>query len=167
MPRGWYSNGAMSGGAALDLHVHDVDFINHLFGMPKAMHARGYTQTSGQLDHVSAQFFYDDVPLVSAEGSWCMADGFGFKMLYTVNFERATADFDLAREQPLLLSEGGKALPVECEAGAGYEPQLRYFINCVRTGQRPSVVTAEDGVTTLRLIDAERESVRSGNIVSL
>ncbi len=167
MPAGWYANGAMSGGAALDLHVHDVDFIHHLFGRPKALVARGYTKTSGELDHVTSQFFYDDVPHVTAEGSWCMADGFGFKMQYTVNFENATADFDLAREQPLLLSQGGKTEPIACESGMGYEAELRYFVNCVKTGERPTVVTAEDGVECLRLIDAERESVRSGKIVLL
>jgi predicted dehydrogenase len=167
MPPGWYRNGVISGGAALDLHVHDVDFVYHLFGWPKALHARGYSKTSGELDHVTTQFFYDHVPHVYAEGSWAMADGFGFKMQYTVNFETATADFDLAREQPLLLTRSGKTEPVTCEPGAGYEPELRYFINCVRTGERPSVVTAEDGVQSLRLIDAERESVRSGGIVRL
>ena len=167
MPAGWYGNGAISGGAALDLHVHDVDFVYHLFGKPNALLARGYSKTSGELDHVTSQFFYDDVPHVYAEGSWCMADGFGFKMQYTVNFENATADFDLAREQPLLLSKGGKTEPVDCGPGAGYEPELRYFINCVRAGERPSVVTAEDGVQSLRLIDAERESVRSGKVITL
>jgi predicted dehydrogenase len=167
MPPGWYRNGAISGGAALDLHVHDVDFVYHLFGWPKALHAHGYSKTSGELDHVTAQFFYDDVPHVHAEGSWCMADGFGFKMQYTVNFESATADFDLAREQPLLLTRAGKTEPVDCGPGAGYEPELRYFINCVRAGERPSVVTAEDGVQSLRLIDAERESVRSGKVVDV
>ncbi len=167
MPRGWYENGAMSGGAILDLHVHDVDFVYHLFGKPRALLARGYTKTSGELDHVTAQFFYDDVPHVSAEGSWCMADAFGFKMQYTVNFEHATADFDLAREEPLLLSRGGKTEPVACDAGHGYEPELRYFLHCVRTEERPSVVTAEDGVMSLKLIDAERESVRSGGVVDV
>jgi predicted dehydrogenase len=97
-----------------------------------------------------------------------MADGFGFKMQYTVNFDSATADFDLAREQqPLLLSHDGKMEPVVCQPGHGYEPELRYFINCVKTGERPSVVTAEDGVMSLRLIDAERESVRSGKIIDI
>jgi predicted dehydrogenase len=167
MPGGWYRDGAVSGGAALDLHVHDVDFVYHLFGKPKALFARGYSKTSGEIDHVTTQFFYDDVPHVTAEGSWCMADGFGFKMLYTVNFENATADFDLAREQPLLLSRGGKTEPVTCEAGAGYEFELRYFIDCVKRGERPSVVTAEDGVACLKLIDAERESVKGGKIVDV
>ncbi|MDQ3439174.1 MAG: Gfo/Idh/MocA family oxidoreductase [Planctomycetota bacterium] len=167
MPPGWYRNGAISGGAALDLHVHDVDFVYHLFGWPKALLARGYSKTSGELDHVTAQFFYDDVPHVYAEGSWCMGDGFGFKMQYTVNFENATADFDLAREQRLVLSQGGKTEPVACDPGPGYEPELRYFVNCVQKGERPSVVTAEDGVQSLRMIDAERESVRSGRIITL
>jgi predicted dehydrogenase len=167
MPAGWYANGAISGGAALDLHVHDVDFVYHLFGRPRALLARGYAKTSGELDHVTSQFFYDDVPHVYAEGSWCMADGFGFKMQYTVNFENATADFDLAREHPLLLSHGGTTEPVTCDAGAGYEPELRYFINCVKTGERPTIVTADDAVACLKLIDAERESVRSGKIITL
>lgn len=167
MPKGWYADGALSGGAVLDLHVHDADFIHYLFGNPKALLARGYSKTSGELDHVTAHYFYDDIPHVYAEGSWCMADGFGFRMQYTVNFENATADFDLAREQPLLLSQGGKMESVLCDPGAGYEAELRYFINCVKTGERPSVVTAEDGVACLKLIDAERESVRSGKIVTL
>ncbi|MGB7156998.1 MAG: Gfo/Idh/MocA family oxidoreductase [Tepidisphaeraceae bacterium] len=167
MPPGWYCNGAISGGAALDLHVHDVDFVYHLFGMPKGLLARGYAKTSGELDHVSAQFFYDDVPLVHAEGGWSMSDGFGFKMQYTVNFENATADFDLAREQPLTLTQNGKTEPITCDAGFGYQGELQYFINCVKTGERPSVVTADDGVACLKLVDAERESVRSGKIVTL
>ena len=32
-----------------------------------------------------------------AEGTWAMTKGFGFNMSYTVNFERATADYDMAR----------------------------------------------------------------------
>ncbi|HEV2295660.1 MAG TPA: Gfo/Idh/MocA family oxidoreductase [Tepidisphaeraceae bacterium] len=165
LPKGWYRDGRVSGGAVLDLHVHDVDFVYHLFGTPSALFSRGYSQVSGEIDHVTTQFFYDDVPHVHAEGSWCMADGFGFKMLYTVNFDNATAVYDLAREHPLLVTQGGKTEPVTCESGAGYEIELRYFINCVKTGERPSVVTADDAVMCLKLIDAERESVRSGQIV--
>src|SRR3954471_8008142 len=30
-PVGWYKNGAISGGALLDLHVHDTDFVYHCF----------------------------------------------------------------------------------------------------------------------------------------
>jgi predicted dehydrogenase len=167
MPPGWYKNGAMSGGAALDLHFHDTDFVQHLFGMPRALSSRGYSKTSGEIDHLSTQFFYDDIPLVTAEGGWSLADGYGFSMQYTVNFESATADFDLAREQPLRLSQNGQTEAVDAGPGFGYAAELRYFLDCVKTGQRPTVVTADDAVRSLRLVEAEVKSIRSGEIVRL
>jgi predicted dehydrogenase len=168
MPPGWYSDGRISGGAALDLHIHDSDFVQSLFGMPTGVWSRGYSKTSGEIDHLTTQYFYDAIPHVQAEGGWCFADGFGFSMRYTVNFENATADYDLARgDQPLLLTREGKTEAVECAAGYGYVGELRYFVECVRRNERPTVVTAEDGVRSLRIVEAEVQSIRSGRLVTL
>jgi predicted dehydrogenase len=170
MPAGWYKNGQMSGGAALDLHIHDTDFVQHLFGMPKAVSSRGYTKDSGEIDHLSTQFFYDgtDAPaLVTAEGGWTLADGYGFTMQYTVNFENGTADFDLSRKEPLRVSKGGQTEAIDAGPGFGYAAELRYFIECVKTKQRPTVVTADDGVRSLRLVEAEVSSIKSGQPVKL
>ena len=41
-PGTFYSNDDECGGALLDLHVHDTDFINYCFGMPKAVFSQGY-----------------------------------------------------------------------------------------------------------------------------
>ena len=92
-----------------------------------------------------------------------MADGFTFAMRYTVNFERATADFDSSRTPALLLIAGGKSEAVDL-AGDGYQAELEYFLGCVRTGRRPSRVTAEDAVTGLRILAAEQRSVESGRV---
>jgi predicted dehydrogenase len=168
MPAGWYRDGKISGGAALDLHIHDSDFVQHLFGMPRAVRSVGYAKTSGEIDHLSTQYLYDNIPLVHAEGGWCLADGYGFSMQYTVNFETATADFDLARgEQPLKLITNGKSETVDCGPGYGYAAELRYFLNCIRTGEKPSVVTADDGVRSLKIVEAEVASARSGKETSL
>ena len=86
------------GGAILDLHIHDTDFVQHCFGKPKAVFSRGYSRPTNAIDHVLTHYLYDDVPLVTAEGGWAMTPGFGFQMQYTVNFERATAVFDPGRE---------------------------------------------------------------------
>jgi predicted dehydrogenase len=164
MPPGWFGNGAMSGGAILDLHIHDTDFVCHLFGAPSAVFSRGYTKTSGRTDHIVTEYLYDRGPaVVSAEGAWCMADGFTFTMRYTVNFDQATVDFDGGREHQLLVSTGGKTEAVDAP-GDGYEAEIAYFLECVRTGQRPARVTAADAVTSLRVIEAEQRSVESGRI---
>src|SRR5690606_3243667 len=120
LPGGWFREGSKSGGAILDLPIHDVDFIYHVFGMPKGVFSRGYSEKTGQIDHVSTQYLYDNIPLVQAEGGWVMSDGFGFHMLYTVNFERATADFDIGRKDPLIVSENGKQAPIDCGPEHGY-----------------------------------------------
>jgi predicted dehydrogenase len=167
MPGNWYRDGGKSGGAALDLHIHDTDFVLHLFGRPRGVYSRGYTKGTGAMDHLTTHFLYDDVPHVVAEGGWCMSDGFGFSMRYTVNFENATADFDLARKDPLLLTTGGKTNPVDAGPGHGYEPEVRYFVECVAKGTRPTIVTADDGLQSVEIVEAEVESVRTGQTVKL
>ena len=165
LPAGWYRNGAMSGGAALDLHIHDTDFIQYLFGMPRAVASRGYSKVSGEIDHLVTQYIYDDVPLVTAEGGWSLAQGFGFTMQYTVNFEDTTADYDLAREQPLRLSKGGQTESIEAGSGFGYAAELRYFIECVKNNQKPTVVNADDAVRSIKIVEAEVKSARAGGEV--
>jgi predicted dehydrogenase len=167
MPPGWYRDGKISGGAALDLHIHDSDFIQHLFGMPKAVSSRGYSKTSGEIDHLTTHFIYDDIAHVVAEGGWTYAAGYGFSMRYTVNFESATADYDLARETPLLLTQDGKSEPIDAGAGYGYAAELKYFLICIKNKQRPTTVTADDGVRSLKIVEAEVQSIRTGEAIPL
>ena len=165
-PAGWFRNGKLSGGALLDLHVHDVDFVYHLFGKPKAVFTRGYSKDTGELDHVVTQYLYDSPVIVTAEGAWGMSHGFGFRMQFTVNFDRATAEFDFARDKPLTLYTDGKAQSID-PTHNGYVGEMRYFIDCINKGTRPTKVTAEDAVMGVRIIEAERQSSAAGKAVEV
>ena len=167
MPPGWFRDGEMSGGAILDLHLHDTDFIKYVFGMPKAVSSVGYQRFTGCVDHILTRYLYDDLPLVSAEGGWGMADGFGFRMDYCVNFENATAEYLMPREEPLVLYEGGEARPVAFDEPDGYYAELAYMVECINTGNAPTVVTPADALESLTIVDAERRSVESGQVESL
>jgi len=168
MPPGWFSNAEMSGAAALDLHLHDTDFVQYLFGMPKTVVSCGYSKTTDGVDHIVTRYVYYDIPLVVAEGAWCMADAFGFNMSYCVNFENATADFDFSRgENPLLLSVGGQQQMITCAGSDGYEGELAYFAECITAGTPPTIVTAEQAAESIRIVEAEVASVESGASVEL
>jgi predicted dehydrogenase len=56
---------------------------------------------------------------------------------------------------------------VDCGPGYGYAAELRYFLDCIAKGQKPTVVTADDGVRSLRMVEAEVASARSGKEVAL
>ncbi len=171
-PPGWsteFMDGAKSGGALLDLHIHDVDFIQYCFGRPQAVFASGCQVVSSAIDHVTAQFRVAGGAVVSAEGGWAMNAGFGFHMGWTVQFERATADYDCNRgAEALRLFEAGQpAQTVACPAGDGYLGELTHMVESIAAGRAPSVVTARDAASAVEIVEAEEESIRTGGIVTL
>jgi predicted dehydrogenase len=172
-PPGWghtaYFDGAKSGGALLDLHIHDTDFVQFCFGRPQSVYSTGYTRFSGAIDHVLTQYQVASGAMVSAEGSWAMTKGFGFNMAYTVNFENATADFDLSRgaDALKLYVVEREAQTIHCEGVDGYVGELSYLLECIRTETRPRLVTAEDGLSAVEICEAEEESIGKKAAVQL
>ena len=43
----WLHNIPLSGGAALDLHIHDVDFMRFLMGEPDGLHSNAVRNEKG------------------------------------------------------------------------------------------------------------------------
>lgn len=167
-PQGsFYQSGDASGGAALDLHIHDADFVQFLFGLPKSVSSVGYSSKTTAVDHIATRYDVGSDALVRAEGSWAMADGYAFRMQYTANFENATAEFDSSAEHALTLAQNGENKPVELEDGMGYDYEIAYFLDCVRNNSQPAIVTMQDAANAVRLIEAEVQSLRSGAPVPL
>ncbi len=164
-----YRDGDASGGAILDLHIHDVDFVHHCFGVPKSVSAVGYSKETNQVDHVVARYEYDDVPIVQAEGAWSMSPGFPFTMRYTVNFERATAVYDLSEAAPLMLYEPGvEARAVTLPGETGFTQEIGYFLDCIHRGQKPQRVTLEQAAMSVKIVEAEVRSVAGkGRVVKI
>jgi predicted dehydrogenase len=172
-PPGWgqkhFFDGKQSGGALLDLHIHDVDFVQFCFGRPRSVFATGYTKFSGAIDHVVTQYEIASGASVHAEGSWAMTPGFGFNMSYTANFENATADYDFSRgaDALKLFEKGQAARTIKCEGPDGFVGELTHLLDAIRGGQPPSVVTAQDGVSAVEICEAEEESIKTRQPVRL
>lgn len=156
-----------SGGALFDLHIHDSDFVNFLFGRPHNVYSSGVVATDGSIHHVVTQYHFPDGPAVYAEGSWLLTQG--FNMSYTLHCERATLDFDLTRGADMLVVTEANQSPrvIKCDGPDGYGAEVGYFVRCVAQGRPPEVVTARDAVTALEICEAEEQSVRSGTAVKL
>lgn len=165
----FFLDGSKSGGALLDLHIHDVDFIHHCFGRPTSVFSTGYAKVSGASDYVVSQYRFESGATVHAEGGWNMTPGFGFNMAYTVNFERATLDYDMSRgEEALRLFESDQEpQTLKLEGKDGFVGELEHLLEAIRGGNKASVVTPEDGLAALEICEAEERSIQSGEPVSL
>ncbi len=170
---GWSKQGTYSaagadlGGALFDLHIHDTDFVQFLFGRPARVFSTGVTDSAGSINHVLTQYLYPNGPAVSAEGSWLLTKG--FNMSFTLFCEHATLDFDLARGANAMqvIEEGKAARFVELPGTDGYGEEVRYVVDCAQRNKRPTVVAAKDGLSALEICEAEEKSLKSGKVVAL
>ena len=172
-PPGWsqgtYFKGDDSGGALLDLHIHDTDFVQFCFGRPRAVCSTGQSRLSGAIDHVTTIYQVDGGASVVAEGSWLMGPGFGFKMAYNAVFENATVDYDSTRgaEALKVFEKGKSAAVIKCEGADGYVGELKHMVESIEAGRAPSVVTGEDGLSAVGICEAEERSAKTGQWVTL
>jgi predicted dehydrogenase len=164
--QGTYTAAADLGGALFDLHIHDTDFVQFLFGRPKGVFSTGIEQPGGAVDHVVTQYLYPGGPAVYAEGGWLLPQG--FQMSYTLHCERATLDFDLGRgPDAMQVSEAGQAPRfIRYDGPDGYGEEVHYVVECIKNGQRPQIVTARDGLAALEICEAEERSVKTGQFVT-
>ena len=107
--------------------------------------------------------------MVSAEGSWAMVKGFGFCAGFSVSFEKATLEMDTSRgADALKLYEPDRPpLVIRPEGDDGYVGELRHIAEAISKGGTPTVVTAQDGVNSLLVCEAEEKSIQTGQIVTL
>lgn len=151
----FYRDEARTGGALVDLHIHDTDFVCYCFGAPDRVTSMGTT------GHVTTLYHYDaGPPHVVAEGAWDHTPGFGYRMRYVVIFEGATVDFDLARDPQVRLSRDGEATPVTLPGSDGYQEEILHALDLIEGRAEPRA-TVEDAVTVARVLEAERRSLQT------
>ena len=94
----WFSKNEYSGGALLDLHLHDIDQIVSLFGRPVAVSSAGSkaVRSDCAVDHVFTFYDFEDDRMIVAEGGWSAADNAPFEMSFQLVCEKATVIFSPA-----------------------------------------------------------------------
>ncbi len=164
----WLLDKKRSGGATLDLHIHDSDFIQYVFGMPKEVFARGVKGPSNDYDHIVVNYLYKDKKVVTSEGGWVMTPGFGFEMSFNVALERATVSYDCTRSPVFKIAPAkGDVIIPKVAKGDGYSCEIEHFIKAVSGKAVPKIITPNDSLNSVKLIMAEKKSCDTGKKVTL
>ena len=164
----WILNEKRSGGAALDLHIHDTDYVQYLFGIPRAVCSSGAKGPGGNLAHIVTQYFYDDNKVVTAEGGWAMMPAFEFEMSFNIVLEKATILYDLTRKPAFKVCPAkGEVFTPEVVKGDGWFLQIVHFAKAISGKKVEAVTTLQQSRDSIRIVEAEKESARKKQIVSI
>ena len=161
----WYFKAEISGGALYNLHVHDTDYVNFLFGKPTAVCAIGSIggTTDQGIDHIVTHYYYPSskVEAVTVIGAWHQHKTWPFYMGYTAVFERGTLDFDMPRAQPVMLYTDDSAQDIKVAATDGWFEEIKYMVQCVEKGEKPTLNPIASTEITMKIVQAEERSVKS------
>jgi len=168
--RNWFHKAALSGGAALDLHIHDADYVLYLLGKPKSVDSVG-TFRAGMWDQIATNYHYPGVGVTAEGGWWDVPEPFG--MSFRAVFQKGLLLYS-SQNQPLTRYEKDKepaavkvpqpTTSASVEAGGnisslgGYYNEVKYFVDCVAANREPKTVTAEDARDTVALVFRETAS---------
>ncbi|MBO5202489.1 MAG: Gfo/Idh/MocA family oxidoreductase, partial [Lentisphaeria bacterium] len=162
-PGGWFRDVKRSGGALMDLHIHDVDFILSMLGTPDSLTARGVIVKSGGVDDLGANFIYKDGPVVAAESSWFRGS---WQCGMSAIFEEATVE--VMGGNITVYQVDKKKKETKIKGKNCYFNEIAYFAKCVKTGKRPEIAAIESTRDTIRVLELETKSaLADGKIIKL
>lgn len=162
----WFRDGELSGGAMLDLHIHDVDVIREFFGMPRAVSAVASTvMTKNGYDAMSVNYTYENGVFVHALCDWSIAhDKFNTRTV-RVNFENGYifGDRTAGRMALVKVHEDGTVEDfTEQMTFNAHKNEIVYFLDCLENGRFPDRCPPEQSVDDVKIVMAEMRSADLG-----
>ncbi len=160
----WFLDEKKSGHVVFDLMIHDVDFMQSVFGEPRDIVGVYHPMADTMSNYAFANYIYDGFA-VSVEGGWYNDQQVRFTAGFKAVFERGN----------LILKEG---VLYECneivdfnntervgETGInisnvdGYAGEVKYFIECVKSEAVCEKATPESTAATIALAERTLKSL--------
>jgi predicted dehydrogenase len=166
--QGWMNDARRSGGAIFDLHIHDVDFVNYLLGLPVQVYATGVrTAASGGYDLISALFTYDEGPVVSIDAGWYLTPAYRFNSSFQAVFEGGIVRYDGMSRPTLSVFYNDRAEPDNpAVSGDAYFLELAYFTGRLAAAERgASAHPPESSRQSVFLVECEIASIERGTTI--
>lgn len=164
----WVLDSKKSLSAALDLHIHDTDYVLHVAGKPRSVCSMGVRGiVSKGIDHIMTEYYFEKGPKVFAEGGWAYPSKYPFRMAFWALFEKGAIEYNCNNCKMTVYEQGKKPNNPKLPQGDGYLREIQYFLNCIETGRHPLIVTPKEARESLRITLAEINSVEKGKPVVL
>jgi predicted dehydrogenase len=175
---GWHLRQKDGRAAAFDVQIHDLDYLNWIFGSPLKLQANGlFDADRGGWMHMNTRVDYEGGRTGYVQAGWGFPAGYPFTMTIRVLCEKGTVEWSFKagklletrdREAPLMVyRDDGSSAVKEVDQNDPFLLQWRYFIDCIEQGEKVERATFEQGRTALKLVLASIESAKEGSEVNV
>ncbi|MGH9615667.1 MAG: Gfo/Idh/MocA family protein [Acidobacteriaceae bacterium] len=146
----WLSREESSGGAILDLLIHDIDQALMLFGDPHAVTA----VNDGQIDTMRGRLRYEGGLEVRIEGGWRAPE-----MPFSASFQIEANDAALIFEDgKLRLNRSDEEQIVDIPEHREYVEEMRHFVECCGMNSIPEKCLPTESARAVRIANLLRAS---------
>ena len=135
----WLQDEKLSGGAPLDLLIHDADFVIHCFGIPERVSAVGFVSQNLKTDWLSAHCSFQDGNIATISGGWHPAPDYPFSMQFSAITPERSLEYD--------------SLTAPASSSDPWVSQLQHFADSARLGKPPSLIVPLEGARAVRLVE--------------
>lgn len=166
----WLSDPARSGSVAVEMHIHDVDYIRYILGEPDRVKSEAFRDENGVIQHILTLFGYGHDVGISVEACWDYPVSYPFNGAFRVKFEKATVEYD--HGTLTVYPEDGQPftpdLPAECQVNAdvqgnisslgSYYNELKYFVEWLNGKHDATIAPVIEGIRSVKLALKEVEA---------
>jgi len=167
--RGWMGRANRSGGAILDLHIHDVDFAQALLGRPRHVYAQGGKSLGDEAgyDYVMSNLDYGNGLQVSATAHWIAAP-LPFAASFEARFEHAFLRYDPRLDPSFVVYRDDSPKPDKptFDRPDAYVSEIRYFAERALANEPPEKCCPLEARNSVGLVLSEIASIERGEMVS-
>ena len=166
----WLHQVDKSGGVAVDMHVHDVDFVRYILGEPDVVKAHARRDAEGAIQQINAIYGYGKDVSVAVEAGWDYPASFPFTADFRVEFEKATViggggvvnvypmEGEAYQAQLEEEFQGDNDIGGNVSSLGGYYNELKYFVEGLQGKNDLSVATVSEAIKSVQLVKREIEA---------
>ena len=158
----WLHDISLSGGAAQDLHIHDVDYVLSVFSEPKSL-SSVRNQIGEKNAYINTVMNFGDF-VVGVEGTWDLPGAYPFTASFRVVFENAVVE-NAGGQFMLYTAEGAQPIEIPkkemvVQGGTqgnisdlgGYYNELVYFAQQAQAGAPIEQANIADAAASLKFL---------------
>ena len=175
---GWYAKEEYTKGAALDLQVHDIDYLVYILGKPKSIMSAGvYDKDLGGYAQINTILEFQGKEIGLIDAGWMVKGKFPFTSVLRIICEKGTIEWIFrggdniekrGLKKPLVIYKmNGEIVSINTNDEDGFYLEWKYFIDCLDNDKEIRNATFQDSRLALKIALASIRSAREGKKIYL